>query len=69
MRPFLLSSTFSFSLFVFICICSLVANLVLLVGQLTAMCPKPKHLKHFISGFLVGNLVVEVERWSIETFW
>ena len=50
MRPFLLSSTFSFSLFVFICICSLVANLVLLVGQLAAMCPKPKLLKHFILG-------------------
>ena len=41
MRPFLLSSAFSFSLFVVICICSLVANLVLLVGQLAVMCPKP----------------------------
>ena len=62
MKPFLLSSAFSFSIFVFICICSLVANLVLLVGQLATMCPKPKYLKHFILEILVGDLVVEVKR-------
>jgi len=42
---------------------------VLLVGQLAAMCPKSKHLKHFIFEVLVGDLVVEVKRWSLETFW
>jgi len=47
--------------FVFICICSIVANLVILVRQLAPMCPKPKHLKHFILGISVGYLVVEVE--------
>jgi len=69
MRPFLLSLAFSFSIFVFIYICSLVANMVLLVGQLTTMFPKPKHLKHFILEVLVGDLVVEVKMWSLETFW
>ena len=34
----------------------------LLLGQLTAMCPKPKHLKHFVLEVLVGDLGVEVER-------
>jgi len=35
--------------------------LVLLFGKLEAMCPKPKHLKHFVLEVLVGNLVVEGE--------
>jgi len=35
--------------------------MVLLLGQLVAMCPKPKYLKHFVLEFLVGDLVVEVE--------
>ena len=30
-------------------------------GQLDAMCPKPKHLKHFLVEVLVGDLGVEVE--------
>ena len=30
-------------------------------GQLDAMCPKPKHLKHFLLKGLVGDLGVEVE--------
>jgi len=33
--------------------------MVLLVGQLAAMCPKPKHLKHFVLEVLVGDLVLE----------
>ena len=41
----------------------------LLLGQLTAMCPKPKHLKHFVLEVLVGDLGVEVERLCWETFW
>ena len=69
MGPFLLSSAFSFFVFVFICICSLVANFVLLVRQLAVMCQKPKHLKYLILRVLVGDLVVEVERFSLETFW
>jgi len=35
--------------------------MVLLLGQLTAMCPKPKHLKHFVLEVLVGDLGVEVK--------
>jgi len=30
-------------------------------GQLDAMCPKHKHLKHFLLEVLVGDLGVEVE--------
>jgi len=33
----------------------------LLEGQLVAMCPKPKHLKHFWFEVLVGDLGVEFE--------
>jgi len=35
--------------------------MVLLFGQLEAMCHKPKHLKHFVLEVLVGNLVQEGE--------
>ena len=35
--------------------------MVLLVGQLATMCPKPKHLKHFWFEVLVGDLGVEVQ--------
>ena len=31
------------------------------VGQWAAMCPKPKHLKHFLLEVLVGDLGVIVE--------
>ena len=43
--------------------------MVLLFGQLAAMCPKPKHLKHFVLEVLVGDLGVEVEGLCIEAFW
>jgi len=43
--------------------------MVLLFGQLTVMCPKPKHLKHFVLQFFVGDLGVEVEGLFLETFW
>ena len=33
------------------------------------MCPKPKHLKHFVLEVLVGDLRVEVEGLCLETFW
>jgi len=33
----------------------------LLEGQLDAICPKPKHLKHFLLEVLVGDLGVKVE--------
>jgi len=33
--------------------------MVLLFGQLAAMCPKPKHLKHFVLEVLVGDLILE----------
>jgi len=33
----------------------------LLEGQLAAICPKPRHLKHFLLEVLVGDLGVEVE--------
>jgi len=36
--------------------------MVLLFGQLAAMCPNPKHLKHFVLEGLVGDLGVEVEK-------
>jgi len=36
--------------------------MVLLFGQLAAMYPKPKHLKHFVLEVLVGDLGVEMER-------
>ena len=42
---------------------------VLLFGQLVAMFPKPKHLKHFVLEVLVGDLGVEVEGLCLETFW
>ena len=35
--------------------------MVRFVGQSTAMCPKPKHLKHFLLEVLVGDLDVGVE--------
>ena len=35
--------------------------MVILFGQLAAMCPKPKHLKHFVLEVLVGDLGVEME--------
>jgi len=41
--------------------------MVLFVGQLAAMCPKPNHLKHFLLEVLVGDLRVEVEGFSLET--
>jgi len=31
------------------------------------LCPKPKHLKHFVFEVLVGDLKVEVE--DLETLW
>jgi len=43
--------------------------MVLFVGQLTTMCPKPKHLKYFVLEVLVGDLGVEVEALSLETIW
>ena len=43
--------------------------MVLLFGQLTALCLKPKHLKHFVLEVLVGDLGVEVEGLCLETFW
>ena len=33
------------------------------------MCPKPKHLKHFVLEVLVGDLGVEVEGLCLETLW
>ena len=42
--------------------------MVLLFGQLAVMCPKPKHLKHFVLEDLVGDLGVEVEGLCLETF-
>jgi len=41
---------------------------VLLFGQLAAMCPKPKHLKHFVLEILVSDLAVVVEGLCLETF-
>jgi len=35
--------------------------IVLLVGQLIVVCPKPKHLKHFVLEDLVDDLVIEGE--------
>jgi len=35
--------------------------MVLLFGQLAAMCPKPKHLKHLVLEILDGDLVLEGE--------
>ena len=36
-------------------------HLVRLVGQSAAMCPKPKHLKHFLLEVFLGDLGVEGE--------
>jgi len=33
--------------------------IVLLLGQLLAMCPKPMYLKHFLLEVLVGDLGIE----------
>ena len=33
--------------------------IVLLLGQLSVMCPKPRYLKHFLLKVLVGDLGVE----------
>jgi len=41
--------------------------IVLLDGQFAAMCPKSKHLKHFVFKVLVCDLGVEVE--GLETLW
>jgi len=35
--------------------------MVRFVGQLVAMCLKPKHLKHFLLEVLVGDLSIRVE--------
>jgi len=35
--------------------------MVLLFGQLAAMCPKPKHLKHYVLEVLVVDLVLKGE--------
>jgi len=43
--------------------------MVLLFGQLVVMCPKPKHLKHFVLEGLMGDLGVEVKGLCLETFW
>jgi len=43
--------------------------MVLLFGQLAAMCPKLKHLKYFVLEVLVGDLGVEVEGLGLETLW
>ena len=43
--------------------------MVLLFGQLAAMCSKLKHLKHLGLEVLVGDLGVEGERVFLETFW
>ena len=40
--------------------------IVLFLGQFGAMCPKPRHLKHFLFEVLVGDLGVEVEEVSLE---
>jgi len=40
--------------------------MVLFVGQLATMCPKPKH---FLLEVLVGDLRVKVEVFSLETLW
>jgi len=72
MRPTLLSSSFSFSFLAFVLIWSWFTsfNIVfLLFEQLATMCPKPKHLKHFVLEVLVGDLGVEVEGLCLETFW
>ena len=41
--------------------------IVLLLGQSAPMCPKPKHLKHFLLEVLVGDLGVEGS--SFECLW
>jgi len=38
--------------------------MVLFIGQLATMCPKPKHLKHFFLEVLVGDFVLEGEGFS-----
>jgi len=37
------------------------STMVLLFGQLAAMCPKPKHLKHYVLEVLVVDLVLKGE--------
>ena len=47
-------------------------NMVSLNGHLAAMCPKLKHLKHFVFEVLVGDLGVEgflVETFGLEVGW
>jgi len=47
-------------------------DVVPLSGQLAAMCPKHKHLKHFVFEVLVGDLGVEgfwVETFGLEVGW
>jgi len=41
--------------------------MVLLLGQFAAICPKPKHLKHFLFEVLVGDLGLEGEGLSLES--
>jgi len=72
MRHTLLFSSFSFSFLAFVLIWSSFTSsdiVVLLFGQLAAMCPKPKHLKHFVLEILVDDLGVDVEGLCLETFW
>ena len=40
--------------------------MILLLGQVVVISPKPKHLKHFLFEVLVGDLVLEGERLSLE---
>ena len=71
MRPIVFWPSFSlsFSLLDFVlwwsCFTSF-NNVVPLSGQLAAMCPKLKHLKHFVFEVLVGDL--GVEGFWVETF-
>jgi len=41
--------------------------IVLFVGKLVVICPKPRHLKHLVFEVLVADLGVEVEGFSLET--
>ena len=71
MRPMLSCPSFSlsFSLLVFVLSWSCFTScniMVSLFGQLTAMCPKPKHL---VLEVLMGDLWVEVEGLCLETLW
>jgi len=43
--------------------------MVCLFRQLVTMCPKLKHLKHFVLEVLVGDLGAEGKRLCLETLW